>query len=117
MLHALGHAMNQALGNVGTTVVYAEPFSSFSETTQIDQLKTLVGEIDGGAVKMLVILGGNPVYNTPADLKLNKERMDKIPLRVHLGQYFDETAEICHWHIPEKHFLEMWSDTRAYDGT
>ncbi|MGC2238214.1 MAG: TAT-variant-translocated molybdopterin oxidoreductase [Pyrinomonadaceae bacterium] len=117
VVHALGHAINAALGNVGTTVVYAEPFSPFSETTQIEQLKTLVGEIDGGAVKMLVILGGNPVYNTPADLKLNKERMDKIALRVHLGQHFDETAEICHWHIPEKHFLEMWSDTRAYDGT
>jgi len=117
MVHALGHAINQALGNVGTTITYAEPFSPFAETTQIDQLKQLVQEIDGGAVKMLVVMGGNPVYNTPADLRLNKERMDKIPLRVHLGHYFDETAELCHWHVAEKHFLEMWSDTRAYDGT
>ncbi|HEY0429598.1 MAG TPA: TAT-variant-translocated molybdopterin oxidoreductase [Pyrinomonadaceae bacterium] len=117
IVHALGHAMNQALGNVGTTITYVEPFAPFSETTQIDQLKQLVQEIDGGMVKMLVIIGGNPVYNTPADLKLNKARMDKIPLRVHLGQFVDETAEICQWHIPEKHYLEMWSDTRAYDGT
>ncbi|HEX9960082.1 MAG TPA: 4Fe-4S dicluster domain-containing protein, partial [Pyrinomonadaceae bacterium] len=65
----------------------------------------------------LVEMGGNPVYTTPADLKLNKERMDKIPLRVHLGQYFDETAELCHWHVSEKNYLEAWSDTRAYDGT
>ncbi len=117
MVHALGHAMNAALGNVGTTLTYAEPFQPNADTLQIDGLRQLTGEIDGGAVKMLVILGGNPVYNTPADLKLNADRINKIPLRVHLSQYADETSEICHWHIPEKHFLEMWSDTRAYDGT
>ncbi len=117
MVHALGHAMNSALGNVGTTVTYSEPFQPNAETLQIDGLRQLISEIDGGAVKMLVILDGNPVYNTPADLKLNADRMNKIPLRVHLGQYFDETSELCQWHVAGKHFLEIWSDTRAYDGT
>jgi molybdopterin-containing oxidoreductase family iron-sulfur binding subunit len=117
MIHALAHAMNAALGNVGQTVTYTEPFQPNAEISQIDQLRQLLGEIDGGAVKMLVMMGGNPVYNTPADLKLNQERMDKIPVRIHLGQYFDETAEMCHWHISEKNYLEAWSDTRAYDGT
>lgn len=117
MVHALAHAMNAALGNVGTTVTYIEPLQANPEILQMDQLRQLIGEIDSNAVKMLVIVGGNPVYNTPADLKLNAERMNKIPLRVHLGHYNDETAELCHWHVSEKHFLEMWSDTRAYDGT
>ncbi|MBA4123658.1 MAG: TAT-variant-translocated molybdopterin oxidoreductase [Acidobacteria bacterium] len=117
MIHALANAMNAALGNVGTTVTYVEPFQPFADVLQIDQLRQLITEIDGGAVKMLVILGGNPVYNTPSDLKLNAERMNKIPLRVHLGHYFDETGELCQWHISEKHYLEMWSDTRAFDGT
>ena len=116
IVHALAHAMNAKLGNVGQTVVYADPFIP-AEKTQIEQLRELITDIDGGRVKMLVILGGNPVYNTPADLKLNAERMNKIPLRVHLGTHVDETAEHCHWHISEKHFLESWSDTRAYDGT
>src|SRR5262249_51264857 len=31
--------------------------------------------------------------------------------------YEDETAEFCHWHIPEAHFLETWSDIRCFDGT
>ena len=66
---------------------------------------------------MLVVLGGNPVYNTPADLKLNAERMAKIPMRVHLGMHADETAEQCFWHVAEKHYLEGWSDARAFDGT
>jgi MoCo/4Fe-4S cofactor protein with predicted Tat translocation signal len=117
MVHALAHAMNQALGNVGTTVIYTDPLVANAETPQIDQLRTLIQEIDGLQVKMLVVIGGNPVYNTPADLKLNRERMDKIPLRVHLGPYVDETGELCHWHVSEKHYLEMWSDARAFDGT
>jgi Fe-S-cluster-containing dehydrogenase component len=125
-VHALAHAMNAALGNVGTTVTYVEPFQPNAETTQVDGLRQLVSEIDGGAVKMLVILGGNPAYNTPADLRLDMNRFKvnaddnegrKVPLRIHLSQYADETSAICHWHIPEKHFLEAWSDTRAYDGT
>ncbi|MEO6050178.1 MAG: hypothetical protein ABIP78_02460, partial [Pyrinomonadaceae bacterium] len=53
----------------------------------------------------------------PADLKLNTERMTKVPMRVHLGMYADESADYCYWHVHEKHYLEGWSDARAYDGT
>jgi MoCo/4Fe-4S cofactor protein with predicted Tat translocation signal len=117
MVHALAHAMNGLLGNVGQTVFYADPFSPGSERTQVEQLRELIGDIDGGRVKMLVVLGGNPVYNTPADLKLTADRMKRIPLSVHMGLFADETAQQCRWHVPEKHFLEGWSDGRAYDGT
>jgi molybdopterin-containing oxidoreductase family iron-sulfur binding subunit len=113
-VHAVAHAINETLGNVGKTVIYTE---SNAETLQIDGLRELIKDIDGGAVKMLVVLGGNPVYNTPADLRLNAERLSKVPYRIHLGRYADETAELCQWHVAEKHFLEGWSDTRAYDGT
>ena len=117
MVHALAHAMNAVLGNAGQTVTYIEPLSPNSDKSQTDQLKELVADIDGGKVKILVILGGNPVYNTPADLKLTEERLKKVALRVHLGLYVDETAEQCHWHVHEKHYLEGWSDARAFDGT
>src|SRR5919202_565935 len=86
-------------------------------TDQLNDLRTLIGEIDAGAVEILVIVGGNPVFTTPADLRLDETRMKKIPLTVHLSLYDDETSELCHWHIPETHFLEAWSDTRAFDGT
>ncbi len=117
IVHALAHAMNAALGNAGQTVVYTDPVSPGADKLQIEQLRELIADIDGGKVKMLVILGGNPVYNTPADLKLTPERLNKIGTRVHLGQHFDETAEQCQWHVHEKHYLESWSDGRAYDGT
>ncbi len=115
-VHALAHAMNGALGNVGKTVLYTDPI----ETNWVDQresLQELVNDIDGGRVELLIILGGNPAYNTPADLKLDQERLFKTKLRVHLSSHKDETSELCHWHVPEAHYLESWSDTRAFDGT
>jgi Fe-S-cluster-containing dehydrogenase component len=115
-LHALAHAMNQALGNVGQTVNYFDPVEA-NPVDQLQDLRTLVSEIDAGQVELLVIVGGNPVYNTPADLKLDAARMKKVPHAVHLSLYEDETSELCHWHIPETHFLETWSDARAFDGT
>ena len=114
-VHALAHAMNEALGNVGNTVVYTQSV----ETHPMDQrasLAELVGEMNAGTVGLLLILGGNPVYTAPSDLKF-AEAMDKVTLRANLSQFHDETAALCHWHIPETHFLEMWSDVRGHDGT
>jgi MoCo/4Fe-4S cofactor protein with predicted Tat translocation signal len=115
-VHALAHVMNNALGNVGKTVFYTDPLEANS-VDQRQSLQDLINDIDGGRVELLVIIGGNPIYNTPADLKLNKDRMFKVKTRVHLSAYRDETSELCHWHVPEAHYLESWSDTRAYDGT
>lgn len=117
VVQALAHAMNAALGNVGQTVVYTDSLNANADSLQVDGLRELIKDIDAGAVKMLVIMGGNPMYNTPADLRLSAERMEKVGMRIHLGLYLDETSEYCHWHINEKHFLEAWGDTRAYDGT
>lgn len=117
VVHAIAHAMNATLENAGKTVVYTEPLTP-SEKTQVEQLRELVADVDAGKVKMLVILGGNPAYNTPSDLRLSLQRLEgKVPMRVHLGLHFDETAEICQWHVPAKHYLETWGDARAYDGT
>ena len=71
--------------------------------------------MDAGQVNALVILDCDPVYTGPADLDFTSKFL-KVGLRIHLGLYSDETAELCHWHVPEAHFLESWSDARAYDG-
>src|SRR5512143_1232746 len=67
-------------------------------------------------VKVLLVVGGNPVYAAPADVDV-AGALDQVPLRVRLGLYEDETSERCHWHVPEAHSLEAWSDARAVDGT
>ena len=69
-----------------------------------------------GEVKVLVVLGGNPVYNTPAELEFAKA-YDNVEFRVHLSEEYDETSFASHWHIPAAHDLESWSDARAYLGT
>ena len=112
-VHALTHAMNAILGNAGQTVIYTDPIELSPET---DSLPELAKEIAAGQVSTLLILGSNPVYTAPADLQF-AQLLLKVPLRIHCGLYDDETAELCHWHIPQAHFLESWSDARAYDGT
>jgi molybdopterin-containing oxidoreductase family iron-sulfur binding subunit len=114
-VHVLAHAMNEALGNVGATVTYTQT----AEPRPVDQrsaLRELVGEMNAGTVSFLLVLGGNPVYTAPADLKF-ADAMGRVGLRAHLGLYHDETGALCHWHIPEAHFLESWSDVRGDDGT
>jgi MoCo/4Fe-4S cofactor protein with predicted Tat translocation signal len=114
-VHSLAHAMNAALGNTGKTVVYTDTLES-RPADHIAQMRELVSDLQSGAVDMLVIAGGNPVFTAPADLGF-KDHIAKAKLRIHLGLYDDETAELCQWHIPEAHYLEAWSDGRAYDGT
>ncbi len=115
MVHALAHAMNAALDNAGKTVVYTNSIEA-NPTDQTKSLEDLVADMRGGQVQALVVLGANPVYSAPGDLQF-KENFLKVNLRIHLGLYEDETAEQCHWHIPEAHYLESWGDARAYDGT
>ena len=72
--------------------------------------------MNAGAVQALIILGGNPVFDAPADLQFAKA-LDKVPFRAHHSLYYDETSLRCHWHIPETHYLETWGDARGHDGT
>jgi MoCo/4Fe-4S cofactor protein with predicted Tat translocation signal len=114
-VHALAHAINQQLGNTGQTISYIEPVEA-NPTDQLASLRQLVGDMNAGRVELLAIVGGNPVYNAPADFAF-ADAMQKVPLRVRHGLYYDETSAFCHWHVPAAHYLETWSDARAYDGT
>ena len=114
-VHALAHAMNEALGNVGQTVVYTQT-SEARPSNQLADLRQLVADMNAGTVELLLVIGANPVYSAPADLSF-ADAMQKVAVRAHLGLYEDETAALSHWHIPEAHFLEAWSDVRADDGT
>ena len=114
--HALAHAINAALGAVGQTVSYGDPVDPFAATPKVEQLRELVGEMRSDKVEALVVLNTNPLYDAPPDLEFF-EAFNRVPLRVHLGLYQDETARYCHWHLSGAHFLEQWGDTRSFDGT
>jgi len=116
-VHAVAHEINAQMGNVGKTVFYTDPIDA-NPINQNESLKDLVADVRGGKVDLLVILGGNPAYDAPADLNFaDAMTSGKVPLRVHHGLYENETAELCQWHINQAHELESWGDARAYDGT
>ncbi len=115
VVHALAHAINDELGAVGSTVDYIAPVE-IAPMDQVASLRELVSDMADGKVRMLIILGGNPVYNAPGDLDF-LGALKKVAFRAHLSPYVDETSEYCQWHVPELHYLETWGDARAFDGT
>lgn len=113
-VHALVFALNSALGNIGNTITLREtPDSSFSNTAA---LAALADQMNAGKISTLVMLGGNPVYNAPADLNF-ASALKNVQISVYLGSYNNETAQAVSWHIPRAHYLESWGDARSIDGT
>jgi MoCo/4Fe-4S cofactor protein with predicted Tat translocation signal len=115
VVHLLAHALNERLANIGQTVRYISPIAARSVECGAS-LQELIDDIRGGQVETLIILGGNPVYNTPADTQF-AQLLSRVPLRFHLSLYADETSRRCQWHLPQAHYLESWSDARCFDGT
>lgn len=114
-VHALAHAINASLGNVGKTVVYTEALEA-NPVDQFASLRDLTNAMDSGSVKVLLILGGNPVYDAPADFEF-QSKLKKAQTVFHVSSHLNETSILCDWHSPESHFFEDWSDARAFDGT
>ena len=110
-VHLLANAINDALGNVGATLVLqAAPES------QAGSISELAQSLNDGKVDTLVVLGGNPVYNAPADLNWEKAQ-SKAKTVVRLGYYEDESFPKNGWSLPLAHYLESWGDARTAEGT
>ncbi|HSY70076.1 MAG TPA: 4Fe-4S dicluster domain-containing protein, partial [Edaphobacter sp.] len=114
-VHAAAYVLNSTLGAVGKTVIYTETVNPMP-SEQVADLKSLVADMNAGKVQWLVVLGVNPIYSAPSDLHF-QDAFAKVPVTVHLGSHVDETGSIANWHINKAHYLESWSDARAYDGT
>ncbi len=111
----LALAINNTLGNADKTVIHGQEVVD-SLLRQWSSIEALVADLNADKVDWLVILHANPIYTAPADLYF-ASAFDKAKTVAHLGSHLDETGQISHWHIPSAHFLESWSDARAYDGT
>jgi molybdopterin-containing oxidoreductase family iron-sulfur binding subunit len=112
-VHAAVCALNTYLGNTGSTVSYFE--TKDAALPSVSSLASLVSAIKGGAIQTLVILGGNPVFDAPADLDFGSA-LATVPHSIALGHTVDETSARTEWHIPRAHFLESWADARAVGG-
>jgi molybdopterin-containing oxidoreductase family iron-sulfur binding subunit len=112
-VHAAVCALNASLGNTGKTVAYYE--TKDAGLPSLGSLAALVSAMNAGTVHTLVVLGGNPVLDAPADLDF-AAAMAKVPMSVALGHGVDETSARAKWHIPAAHYLESWGDARAAGG-
>jgi MoCo/4Fe-4S cofactor protein with predicted Tat translocation signal len=122
-VHALAHAINARLGNVGATLNYTQSVEAHP-VNHLDSLHELCTDIDNGRVDTLLILGVNPVYTAPHDFDFaskigfdKKSNQKKVRNTIHASSHYDETSELCDWHVAESHYLETWGDARAFDGT
>ncbi len=115
LVHALAHAINAALGNAGATVIYTEPVE-INPVDQIASLRELVADIGAGQVDTLITIDSNPVFTAPADLNF-ADALRRVPFSAHMSLYYDETSALSQWQVPQTHYLEMWGDVRAFDGT
>ena len=114
-VHAAAHALNAELGACGQTMSFTnEPDAE--RPAHAEAIAKLADALRSGAVDTLVILGGNPVYNAPADLAFGAA-LSKVATSIHLGCFDDETGRACTWHLPRAHYLESWGDALAWDGT
>jgi len=112
-VHTVVARINDALGNAGQTI---SPVRSMALPPNQIGLPGLAEEMRRGAIELLVVIGGNPLYDLPIDLNF-ADAFGRVKLRVHHSLHFNETSRQSHWHVPATHFLESWSDTRAFDGT
>ncbi|MFO0641387.1 MAG: 4Fe-4S dicluster domain-containing protein [Polyangiaceae bacterium] len=112
-VHAAVHAINAALGNIGRTV---NLFPAPEVTESLDELKALAADLEGNKVDLLVVLGGNPAYDAPADLKL-ADKIHSVLTSVTFTSHMSETALASTWAFPRAHELETWGDARGLDGS
>lgn len=114
VVHTLVALINAALGNTGKTVRYAPAFEVLPDGAKA--MVELGAAMNSGAIDTLLILGGNPVFDAPADARF-AEGLAKVGTSIHLSLFKDETSQACTWHLNGVHTLEAWSDVRALDGT
>lgn len=113
-VHATIAALNNALGNIGSTVTAHElPFRNDANNT--DSFTEAVNRTRSGEFDTVVFLGTNPAFTAPADLQF-EDALSGVATKIHLSDYVDETSRLCDWHINRAHFLEAWGDGYSYTG-
>ncbi|MFL5616519.1 MAG: molybdopterin-dependent oxidoreductase [Gemmatimonadaceae bacterium] len=109
-------ALNQSLGNVGTTIRSAEPITAFEGIATPADVFDVVERMRAGQVPVAFVRGVNPAYALPKSLNF-AEAFAKVPLKVSFSSYPDETTELCDVVLPDVHSLEAWGDAQPIRGT
>ncbi len=115
-VHATVALLNEKLGNIGKTVDYLKLDAGIAPMSHAEGIQQVTAAMNAGDVHSLLILGGNPAYDAPADLEF-VEALEKVETPIHVTEYENETSVGCEWVLPRSHYLEAWGDARSWDGT
>jgi len=114
-VHAAAWKLNQELGNLGTTIEFTQPLDA-DRPSGVESLKQLAAGAQSGSIKALLILGGNPVFDAPADIDIAKA-IGGIENTIHATVHRNETSLVCDWLYNVAHPLESWGDGQSVDGS
>ncbi|HTL32031.1 MAG TPA: 4Fe-4S dicluster domain-containing protein [Kofleriaceae bacterium] len=112
-VHVIAHAINQHIGALGGVVTMTA--TSLIEPLG-DGLAELALALMTGTAKTVVIADANPVYSAARDYPL-ATLLPLVPESICAALDENETSRCCTTFVPLSHYLESWSDGRAYDGT
>ncbi len=114
-LHRLAYAVNARLGTLANTLELVKP-QHFAGEHGPESFEDLLTAMETDDVETLIVLEANPAYASASAVRFARA-LENVDWSLHAGQYFDETAVLCTWHVPTPHVLETWSDCRHRDGT
>ncbi|MEM7656233.1 MAG: TAT-variant-translocated molybdopterin oxidoreductase [Bacteroidota bacterium] len=104
--------LNEMLGNYGSTLSIAN--ASYYKQGDDEAFGQLVEDIKSGAVKGLLVLDADPIYNSPHSAAL-KEAMSQLDLSVAFTTKANETSRLCQYTAATPHYLEAWGDAQQMD--
>ncbi|HEX2934902.1 MAG TPA: Fe-S-cluster-containing hydrogenase [Bacteroidales bacterium] len=106
-------AINQLLGNYGTTLDIERPIllKQGSDKDMFD----LVDRMKAGKVGAIFFNDTNPCYDY-YDVPAFREALKNVELKVSFSEYPNETLPYCDYVCPDHHFLESWNDFNPRTG-
>ena len=104
------NAINDLLENYGQTIDLTEPI--FMKSGDDNAIQQLITDMNAGKVSALIINGVNPSYSFAKASEFN-EALSKVDLKISTALSMDETASLCEYVCPDRHYLESWGDAKA----
>jgi MoCo/4Fe-4S cofactor protein with predicted Tat translocation signal len=109
-VHLAAMGINAILQNIGETLLLQAHKPSGNGS-----IEDLAADFNKG--NNLVVIGGDPAYNAPADIDWD-DIVSKAGKFIRHGFYsVDDTSKTASAFIPAAHYLESWGDARTSDGT
>ncbi|MFN7119766.1 MAG: TAT-variant-translocated molybdopterin oxidoreductase, partial [Saprospiraceae bacterium] len=110
----LVNAINNLLGNYGTTISFANV--SLQRQGRDRDIQRLVREMNAGQVDVVMFMDeANPAWDLPNSDRF-REGLAKVKTKIALQSVPNETTVLCDYVAPTSHFLESWGDVEPKRG-